>query len=148
MGSEMCIRDSPGSDRTPPPRTLIDVLETTVRAHPDAPALDDGAAALTYADLQERVFERFMRADAGRSRAGDNTSTGLGLAIVSAIVAAHDGKVMLLSRPGLTEFTVVPPAGGGAGTGSSTTSDLSPASAAGVPAAAPDPGCRTDERSG
>ena len=46
----------PGSDRTPPPRTLIDVLETTVRAHPDAPALDDGAAALTYADLQERVL--------------------------------------------------------------------------------------------
>ena len=46
----------PGSDRTPAPRTLIDVLEATVREHPEAPALDDGTAQLTYTDLQERVL--------------------------------------------------------------------------------------------
>ncbi|MDY6055919.1 Pls/PosA family non-ribosomal peptide synthetase [Micrococcus sp.] len=56
----------PGSDRTPESRTLMDVLEATARAHPDAPALDDGASCLTYAELQERVLAtaRFL-ADQG-----------------------------------------------------------------------------------
>ena len=83
----------PGSDRMPPPRTLIDVLETTVRAHPDAPALDDGAAALTYADLQERVLAsaRFL-ADHGIG-AGDRVgvriasgTAGLYVSILAVLV--------------------------------------------------------------
>jgi len=35
----------------PEPRTLIDILYDTTARHPDAPALDDGAVQLTYAEL-------------------------------------------------------------------------------------------------
>jgi len=47
-----------------------------------------------------RVFERFYRADAARTRAQGRTGTGLGLAIVAALVAAHGGSVSVDSRPG------------------------------------------------
>jgi two-component system OmpR family sensor kinase len=55
-------------------------------------------------DLLPHVFERFARADAGRSRAAG--STGLGLSIVHAVVAAHGGRVTVESAPGRTVFTV------------------------------------------
>lgn len=51
----------------------------------------------------ERVFERFYRADAARTRRAGTTGptgTGLGLAIVAAIVAAHHGNVDVRSEPG------------------------------------------------
>ncbi|WP_330465491.1 HAMP domain-containing sensor histidine kinase [Micromonospora zamorensis] len=49
----------------------------------------------------ERVFERFYRADAARTRRADgNTGTGLGLAIVAALVAAHHGSVSVAETPG------------------------------------------------
>jgi len=51
----------------------------------------------------ERVFERFYRADAARTRRGGGeatSGTGLGLAIVAALVAAHDGTVTVRSEPG------------------------------------------------
>ena len=41
------------SDRSPEPRTLVDVLRATVADHPDEPALDVGADHLTYAELAE-----------------------------------------------------------------------------------------------
>ncbi|MEU3688478.1 Pls/PosA family non-ribosomal peptide synthetase [Streptomyces narbonensis] len=49
-----------------PPRTLVDILDATVRAHPDEPALDDGSTRLTYRALAAEV-ERRRRAlaDAG-----------------------------------------------------------------------------------
>ncbi|MFY1617507.1 sensor histidine kinase [Micromonospora sp. WMMD736] len=49
----------------------------------------------------ERVFERFYRADAARTRRADgNTGTGLGLAIVAALVTAHHGSVEVAETPG------------------------------------------------
>ncbi|HEY0500459.1 MAG TPA: HAMP domain-containing sensor histidine kinase [Kutzneria sp.] len=50
------------------------------------------------AEQSERIFERFYRADAVRSR--ENGGTGLGLAIVAALVAAHGGRVELDTAPG------------------------------------------------
>jgi two-component system OmpR family sensor kinase len=64
----------------------LDVIDT-------GPGLSDAQA--------ERVFERFYRADAARTRrAGGAPGTGLGLAIVAAIVSAHRGNVDVHSERG------------------------------------------------
>jgi two-component system, OmpR family, sensor kinase len=54
----------------------------------------DGGTAFPE-DLQERAFDRFVRADGGSARAG----AGLGLSIVAAIARAHDGTVHAENRP-------------------------------------------------
>ncbi|MCU1684572.1 MAG: phoR-putative two-component system sensor kinase [Amycolatopsis sp.] len=48
-------------------------------------------------DNASRIFDRFYRAGQARAKPG---GAGLGLAIVAAILAAHDGSVLLLTTPG------------------------------------------------
>ncbi|HUU71649.1 MAG TPA: heavy metal sensor histidine kinase [Burkholderiales bacterium] len=54
--------------------------------------------------VRERLFERFYRADAARSR--DTEGAGLGLAIVKAISEAHGGGVCVNSANGSNTFTI------------------------------------------
>ncbi|MEO6446417.1 MAG: ATP-binding protein [Gemmatimonadaceae bacterium] len=72
--------------------------------------VDDGPG-IPAAD-QERVFERFFRADPARSRieTSETSGAGLGLAIARRIAEAHGGELVLLSsRPGRTEFRITLP---------------------------------------
>lgn len=71
-----------------------------------------GLAALEVANVGqtiapehlERVFDRFFRADAARSR--DAGGSGLGLAIVRSIARAHQGEVGVHSTDGHTSFAL------------------------------------------
>ncbi|TKV29434.1 amino acid adenylation domain-containing protein [Arthrobacter sp. NamB2] len=60
------------SGLAPDPRTLLDILRATAAAHPDASALDDGTAALSYAELvaaAEEFAEALRGAGVGRGDA-------------------------------------------------------------------------------
>jgi two-component system OmpR family sensor kinase len=50
------------------------------------------------AQIREKIFQRFWRADSSRTR--ETGGSGLGLAIVSSIVAAHGGTVRALETEG------------------------------------------------
>jgi heavy metal sensor kinase len=70
--------------------------------------VEDTGIGIDAADTG-RIFEPFVRLDAGRSR---NTSgSGLGLAIARSIVLAHGGTLDVESRPGVgSRFTIRLPA--------------------------------------
>ena len=71
-------------------------LSAQVRGEWLALAVSDTGVGIDPAD-QERIFELFQRAGAGRSRP---EGVGLGLAIVRAIAVAHRGRVTVTSAPG------------------------------------------------
>ena len=90
---------------TPEGTSVVTTLTTegnqaVVRVSDDGPGIP--------ADIADRVFERFTRADAARARAGrGSSSTGLGLAIVAAVVGAHQGTASVESVAGRgTVFTI------------------------------------------
>ena len=101
------------SDRLPPGEDRAPGAGEDSVQHGDIPAeprvvltvTDDGPGI--PADLLPDLFERFTRADTARTHAVDAASTGLGLAIVDAVVGAHEGAVLVTSRPGMTRFTIV-----------------------------------------
>lgn len=73
-------------------------------------AVTDQGTGIAEAD-QQRIFERFYRADQARSRR--TGGTGLGLAIVKHAVQRHDGEVRVWSQPGRgSTFTIRIPEGG------------------------------------
>ncbi len=104
-------------------RQIVDNLLANVRAHtPDRTPghvtvgrengeavieVADSGAGLNADDL-ERVFERFYRSDASRSRSSGGV--GLGLSIVAAVAEAHGGTVGARSNPdGGAVFRIVLP---------------------------------------
>ncbi len=101
-------------------RQVVDNLLTNVRVHtpPGTSAtvtvssdisgatvsVADNGPGMTEVDLH-RIFERFFRADASRSR--EHGGAGLGLSIVDAIVRVHGGSVTVESAQGVgTTFNV------------------------------------------
>lgn len=82
-----------------PPQVRVSVRLSQDPADPEmvVVAVSDEGPGLAPDDAQ-RVFERFYRVDASRTRAVGGT--GLGLSIVASLVAAHGGRVDLETAPG------------------------------------------------
>ncbi|WP_433332616.1 sensor histidine kinase [Spirillospora sp. CA-294931] len=89
----------------------VRLLPGTLRGLPAAVCeVADQGPGLTP-EQAERVFERFYQADPSRGEsAGRDGGTGLGLSIVAALVAAHEGTVMVDTARGIGSiFRVVLP---------------------------------------
>ncbi|KOC18056.1 NPRS-like enzyme [Aspergillus flavus AF70] len=65
------------SQPTAPPRTLIDILDETVKAHPQHPAIDNGQTRLTYSELQAEIA----------SCAATMRAAGIGKSILAVLTA-------------------------------------------------------------
>lgn len=97
-----------------PPASRVAVRLTEEGACAIIEVEDDGPGI--PAELQERIFDRFVRGDDSRAHVPDSAApasapraalgTGLGMAIAQAIVTAHGGTIGLHSQPGSTTFTV------------------------------------------
>jgi len=100
-------------------RAVANLLENAVRLAPSGSRIrlavgsERGLAWIAVSDEgpgiapehQPRVFDRFRRADKGRSRA--DGGTGLGLSIVRQIAQSHGGDVQLQSKLGVgSTFTI------------------------------------------
>jgi signal transduction histidine kinase len=77
--------------RHTPPGTRIRASTATVDGEPVLVVEDDGPGI--PAELQRRVFDRFVRG--GGDSAGGSRGTGLGLAIVRAVAESHGARVDL-----------------------------------------------------
>ena len=103
-GAEIRLHGGPApvlADRQRLRRAICNVVENAVEFSPPGGIVEietaPGRLAVTDdgpgipAELRERVFERFFRADPSRSR--DTGGSGLGLAIAKEIVEAHGGTI-------------------------------------------------------
>jgi len=124
-------------------RQVIGNLFTNVRVHTpaDSPvdvsvAARDGVSVLSVADHGpgvdpghvEHIFDRFYRADTGRSR--DRGGAGLGLSIAASVALAHGGTIAYSNTPGGgATFTLTLPAPSARATGALSEQDDSRAGA-------------------
>ncbi|WP_427385091.1 Pls/PosA family non-ribosomal peptide synthetase [Janibacter sp. G56] len=76
-------------ERAPRPRTLLDILDEQIAAHPEAPALDDTRSVLTYAELADEVEAMARALAAAGVRRGDKVG-------VRAPSGTHDLYVAIL----------------------------------------------------
>jgi two-component system, OmpR family, heavy metal sensor histidine kinase CusS len=111
------------ADRMMVRRALSNLLSNAIRHSPDGERIeiaigrDHDLARISVVDRgpgitpehQSRIFDRFYRADASRTR--HSGGTGLGLAIVRSIAKLHGGDVSVSSESGQpTVFSIVLPA--------------------------------------
>ena len=105
-------------------QVLLNLIDNAIKYSPEggtvtvACQVSGGRLMITVSDTGigipakdlPRIFERFYRVDAGRSR--EQGGTGLGLSIVKHIVQLHNGDVRASSQPGVgTTMTVSIPIG-------------------------------------
>ncbi|WP_051267690.1 sensor histidine kinase [Nakamurella lactea] len=85
----------------------VATVSLSLSASEVAIAVSDNGPGVSDADLP-KLFDRFYRVDASRSR--EKGGTGLGLSIVAAIVRSHRGRIMASHTPGggLTTVIVLP----------------------------------------
>jgi two-component system sensor histidine kinase SenX3 len=79
------------------PQTRVAVSVRALEGDVVELAVTDQGHGIAAAD-QQRIFERFYRVDAARSRS--TGGTGLGLSIVKHVAANHGGEVTVWSEPG------------------------------------------------
>ncbi len=77
-------------------RTLVDAGRPGIAVEDDGPGI--------AAEHVDHVFGRFYRAEGGTA-----SGSGLGLAIARELAGRMDGEVQLITRPGLTRFTLLLP---------------------------------------
>lgn len=88
-----------------PPGGTVEIGMARRNRHYEISVVDAGEGI--PADIRERIFERFFRADASRTTqdATSTTGAGLGLSIARKIAELHGGRLEVAeSRPGRTEL--------------------------------------------
>jgi two-component system OmpR family sensor kinase len=84
--------------RTHTPNGTKIIVTAQSGAHETTISISDNGPGLSKAD-QDRIFERFYRADPARAR-NSGEGSGLGLSIVDAVMKAHGGYVTVQSELG------------------------------------------------